>query len=109
MKFYALLIIVLLLSSCSAIKQRSIARDLVDMSDRVSLVCETVELFTAAGLQAPYMDNCREVLRAIKTTEYGTVYDIANCARRFDADTTDFKRCVAHVPGWKRLAKDMIN
>lgn len=93
--------------SCSAIKTRSIANDIVNNTDRVATVCSAVALFEAVGMTAPGADVCADAVRVINSDAYRTIYDVANCARRHEVESRDFRFCVSAVDGWESVAKKL--
>lgn len=95
------------LLGCTAIKQRSIADDLIDTSNLVLLVCESAALFESAGLEVPGADMCGSAMDVVGSNEYAIIYDAAKCVKKNNVKTEKFLECIDSVDGWKVLAEKL--
>lgn len=101
----ATIIASILNGGCAAIKNRNIANDLEDWTGRAKAVCTTVEAFDAVGLEAPGVEQCKEVVKAIDGIYYEAIYDVASCVQDNNLKSQDFATCVASVEEWDEIAR----
>ena len=101
-KIILILASMVMLSGCSAIKERAISEDLENFTGAVKSVCTTLEIFQVDAVDP---EICNIVIAGIDSQYYSTLYDVAQCIDKHDPKTTQFVQCIDDVDGWKLLSE----
>lgn len=104
MKNLIVLLTLIALTGCSAIKSRSIINDLNNASkmvDRVGIVCNAADL-----LGIPDADKCVNVVSKLQKADLVAVYDTAECIDSHK-EKVNVSTCIDAVKGWKKVAEKL--
>lgn len=106
---FLFLSIVVLTSGCASFDARRLENSVKKYANVVEKVCTAAEIFDAAGVEFPGVEQCRKTMKAIDVikdrADALAITEALGCIDSYVIESPDFVMCVAKAQDWQKIAK----
>jgi hypothetical protein len=97
------------LFGCATLRENNLVDDFEKVSDTVTTVCKTAQLFEIAEVESPVPEICEKVLpvqqKFIGPEEIRAVSGVVYCVKHHNVKSEEFINCVIGVEQWPQVAR----
>ena len=110
---FLFLSIVVLISGCASFDARRLENSVKKYANVVEKVCTAAEIFDAAGIDFPGVEQCKKTMNTIDVirdrADALAITEAIGCLDSHVIESPDFVMCVVKAQDWPKIAERISN